>query len=104
MRFFEIEHDDLPDIIAYSAKRNWLYLIEAVYSSGPISDERRLELQRLTANCTAPIIYVTAFADRQRYRRWVDKLAWETEIWLAAEPDHLMHLNGHKFLGPYPAP
>ncbi len=27
-------------------------------------------------------------------------VAWETEVWIADNPDHLVHFNGHKFLGP----
>ena len=101
LKFFELEHGELPDIIAYSENKNWLYLIEAVHSFGPISPIRLLELQRLTKGCTAEIIYVTAFLDRDTFRKFTPEIAWETEVWIADAPDHLVHFDGEKFLGPY---
>lgn len=101
LNFFEISHEELPDIIAYSKKKNWLYLIEAVHSSGPISEIRLLQLQKLTQNCKADIVYVTAFLTRPKFRQFIADIAWETEVWIADNPDHLVHFNGDKFLGPY---
>jgi type II restriction enzyme len=101
LNFFELSHDELPDIIAYNSRKNWLYLIEAVHSSGSISETRLLELKRLTKKCTAEIIYVTAFLNRAEFRKWASEIAWETEVWIADNPDHLIHFNGGKFLGPY---
>ena len=96
------EHGELPDILAYAATENWLYLIEAVHSSGSISPTRLFNLRGLTATCTAKIIYVTAFLNRNTFRRFVTDIAWETEVWLADAPDHLIHFDGQRFLGPYP--
>lgn len=101
LNFFKISHEELPDVIAYSEKKNWLYLIEAVHSSGPISEIRLLELQKLTKDCKAEIIYVTAFLTRPKFRQFMVEIAWETEVWIADNPDHLVHFNGDKFLGPY---
>lgn len=101
LNFFEISHEELPDIIAYSKKKNWLYLIEAVHSSGPISEIRLLQLQKLTEKCTAEIVFVTAFLTRPKFRQFMTEIAWETEVWIAENPDHLIHFNGDKFLGPY---
>jgi DNA (cytosine-5)-methyltransferase 1 len=101
LNFFELEHGELPDIIAYSAKKNWLFLVEAVHSSGPISPIRLLELKRLACKCTADIIFVTAFLTRDTFRKFAPDIAWETEVWIADAPDHLVHFDGDKFLGPY---
>lgn len=101
LNFFEISHEELPDVIAYSKTKNWLYLIEAVHSSGPISEIRLLQLQKLTAKCNAEIVYVTAFLNRPKFRQFMVEIAWETEVWIADNPDHLVHFNGDKFLGPY---
>ncbi len=101
LNFFEISHEELPDVIAYSKKKNWLYLIEAVHSSGPISEIRLLQLQKLTKECKADIVYVTAFLTRPKFRQFMVDIAWETEVWIADNPDHLVHFNGDKFLGPY---
>lgn len=101
LNFFEISHEELPDVIAYSQKKNWLYLIEAVHSSGPISEIRLLQLQKLTKDCKVDIVYVTAFLTRSKFRQFIADIAWETEVWIADNPDHLVHFNGDKFLGPY---
>ncbi len=101
LNFFELSHDELPDIIAYSNKNNWLYLIEAVYTSGPMSETRVMELRKLLKHCKAELIFVTAFLTRGEFRKWQMEIAWETEVWTADHPDHLVHFNGHKFLGAY---
>jgi hypothetical protein len=101
LHFFELAHGELPDVIAYSEERNWLYLIEAVHSSGPISPLRLLTLKNLTASCTAEIVYITAFLNKETFRRFMIDIAWETEVWIATDPDHLIHFDGDKFLGPY---
>lgn len=101
LSFFGISHEELPDVVAYSGSKNWLYLIEAVHSSGPISELRLLQLKQLTKNCNADIVYITAFLNRQKFRQFIPEIAWETEVWIADNPDHLVHFNGDKFLGPY---
>ncbi|MBX2930687.1 MAG: hypothetical protein KF781_01930 [Chitinophagaceae bacterium] len=101
LNFFELSHDELPDIIAYSKKNNWLYLIEAVHSSGPMSETRVLELKKMLKKCTAELIFITSFLTRTEFRKWMLDVAWETEVWIADNPDHLVHFNGHKFLGAY---
>jgi type II restriction enzyme len=86
--------------VAYSRDRNWLFLIEAVYTTGVITPLRLQVLKHLLEQCRADCIYITAFLDRQTFRRFVADIAWETEVWIAQEPDHLVHFNGTKFLGP----
>jgi hypothetical protein len=101
LSFFELSHDELPDIIAYSKKNNWLYLIEAVHSSGPMSETRVLELKKMLKDCKAELIFITSFLSRTEFKKWMLAVAWETEVWIAENPDHLVHFNGHKFLGAY---
>lgn len=101
LQFFELSHGELPDILAYSLSKNWLFVIEAVHSSGAISPLRLLELKTLTKECIAGLVFVTAFSDRATFRKFIADIAWETEVWIADEPDHLIHFDGEKFLGPY---
>ena len=101
LNFFELSHDQLPDVIAYSGSRNWLYLIEAVHSSGAIDQARLIHLENLTKDCSADIVYVTAFLTRDKFRSYAKDIAWETEVWIADNPDHMIHYNGDKFIGPY---
>lgn len=99
--FFKLSHDELPDIIAYNVKKNWLYLIEVVFSSGPMSEERVFELKKILKKCKADLIFVTAFTSKAAIRKWYMDIAWETEVWSADNPDHVAHFNGDKFFGPY---
>ena len=94
------EHDKLPDVVIYDEGRNWLFLVEAVTSHGPVSPKRVEELEASFSDCTATRIYVSAFPDFGEFKRHVENIAWETEVWLAEIPDHLIHFNGDKFLGP----
>lgn len=95
------EHDKLPDIILYWPERNWLYLIEAVTSHGPVSPKRYREIERMLMACPAERIYVTAFLTVQSFKKYAGDIAWETEVWIAENADHMIHFNGPKFLGPY---
>jgi len=99
--FFELSHDKLPDVVAYSKTKNWLYLIEAVHASNPITEMRKLVLDQLTENLKAEIVYITAFNDRNVFRKFAKEIAWETEVWIADNPSHMIHFNGDKFLGPH---
>jgi len=95
------EHDKLPDVILYDRKRNWLFLIEAVTTHGPVSPKRYKEIEEMLAACHAERIYVTAFPDISIFKKYAQDVVWESEAWIAANPDHLIHFNGDKFLGPY---
>lgn len=95
------QHDKLPDIILYWRERNWLYLVEAVTSHGPMSPKRHRELQALLRGSLAEQIYATAFLEVGEFRKHAADIAWETEVWIADNPGHMIHFNGPKFLGPY---
>lgn len=98
---FEITlHDKMPDVVLYSAEKNWIYFVESVTSVGPMDPKRIREIEEMTQNVTAGKIYVTAFLDFATYKKFAESLAWETEVWLAEMPDHMIHLNGDKFMGP----
>ena len=43
---------------------------------------------------------ITAFLFFFFYRKFVKEIAWETEVWLAEMPEHMLHMNGDKFMGP----
>ena len=94
-------HDKLPDVVLYDQKRNWLFLVEAVTSHGPVSPKRHKELEEVFLGCPAGRIYVTAFPDFATFRGFAPDIAWETEVWLAEMPSHLVHYNGDRFLGPH---
>lgn len=92
-------HDKLPDIILYDEVRNWFYLIEAVTSHGPIGPDRLFELEKLRKSCTPKRFYISAFFDFAEYGRYVLPIAWETHVWLAEIPEHMIHYNGDRYMG-----
>ena len=94
-------HGKFPDVILYLREKNWLLLIESVTSHGPVDAKRHSELASLFAKSTAGIVYVTAFPDRQTMAKYLGDISWETEVWVADAPTHLIHFNGERFLGPY---
>jgi len=98
---FEItRHDKMPDVVLYREDNEWIYFIESVTSVGPMDPKRILEIMEMTKNVTAGKIFVTAFLDFKTFKKFSKNLAWETEVWIADMPDHMIHLNGDKFLGP----
>ncbi len=94
------KHGKLPDVVLYVPKRNWLYLIEVVTSHGPVSPKRHRELERMLSKSPFGRVYVSVFPDFKEYLRHARNIAWETEIWIAEAPDHLIHYNGDRFIVP----
>lgn len=93
-------HNKMPDIVLYRTDKNWVYFIESVTSVGPMDPKRIVEIQNMTQSVKAGKVFVTAFLDFKTYKKFADSLAWETEVWLADMPDHMIHLNGDNFMGP----
>jgi hypothetical protein len=94
-------HGKLPDVMIYMRDKNWLLLIESVTSHGPVDAKRQVELAALFASCTAGLVYVSAFPTRKIFLKYLDVIAWESEVWIADAPTHMIHFNGSRFLGPY---
>ena len=94
-------HGKMPDVVLYYKKNNWLLLIESVTSHGPVDGKRHDELAALFSGAKPGIVYVTAFPNRATMARHLGEIAWETEVWVADAPSHLIHFNGERFLGPY---
>lgn len=97
-------HGKMPDVVLHYKARNWLLLVESVTSHGPVDGKRHAELSALFTGSTAGLVYVTAFPNRAAMGRYLGDIAWETEVWVADAPSHLIHFNGERFLGPYNAP
>jgi len=95
------EHGKMPDVVVHYRDRNWVVLIEAVTSHGPVDLKRHNELRALFSKCTAGLVFVTAFPSRREMNKYLADIAWETEVWVADAPTHLIHFNGERFLGPY---
>ncbi len=97
------EHGKMPDVIVHFTQKDWLVIIEAVTSHGPINLKRHNELTELFADCTAGLVFVTAFETRKAMTQYLREISWQTDVWIAESPTHLIHFNGERFLGPYHA-
>jgi hypothetical protein len=106
----------MPDVVLHCPKRNWLILVESVTNHAPVDGKRHAELARLFAGSKSGLVYVTAFRNRSIMGRYLGEIAWETEVWVADAPSHLIHFNlfgsdspllaaglfiGEHFLGPH---
>lgn len=95
------QHGKMPDLVVHMLDRNWLVLLEAASSHGPVDAKRQRELAILFKDSTAGLVYVSCFPSREEMRRFLAQISWETEVWCADNPTHLIHFNGHRFLGPH---
>ena len=95
-------HGKMPDVVLHYTEKKWLLLVESVTSHGPVDGKRHAELAELFAGSKSGLVYVTAFPNRVIMGRYIGEIAWETEVWVADAPSHLIHFNGERFLGPYP--
>lgn len=94
-------HGKMPDVVLHYPKRDWLLLVESVTSHGPVDGKRHEELAKLFKTAKPGLVYVTAFPDKPTYKKYAVDIAWETEVWIADAPEHMIHFNGSRFLGPY---
>ncbi|MBQ9362629.1 MAG: hypothetical protein IJT97_04310 [Bacteroidaceae bacterium] len=98
LNFFELEHEELPDVVAYSQEKNLLFLIEAVHSFGQMNEIRVKKLKDKLKDCPAHLVFVSAFENKKIFRKFSEDIAWESEVWISDNPDHMIHFNGYKFL------
>lgn len=96
-------HGKMPDVVLHYTDKNWLLLVESVTSHGPVDGKRHAELAQRFVGSTAGLVYVTAFPNRATMSRYLGEIAWETEVWVADAPSHLIHFDGERFIGPYNA-
>jgi len=94
-------HGKMPDVILFIEDKNWLCLIESVTSHGPIDSKRYSELQDIFGGNDYELVFISAFPDKKTLNRFIHDIAWETEVWIADNPSHMIHFNGEKFIGPY---
>ena len=95
------QHGKMPDVVLYFGEKDWLLLVESVTSHGPVDSKRHNELATLFKSAKPGLVYVTAFPDRHTMGKYLRDISWETEVWCADSPTHLIHFDGERFLGPY---
>ena len=87
---------NLPDVILLSETEHCLVIVEVVASSGPISAARLVQFQSLVQQPLAlgyGVRYVTAFPSRRVLRRFVEDIAWNTDVWIASEADQIIRFG-----------
>ena len=96
-------HGKMPDLVVYMHDRNWIVLLEAASTHGPVDRKRHIELKRLFADSSAGLVFVSCFPDQTTMKKHLTDISWETDVWTADHPTHLIHFNGERFLGPHHA-
>lgn len=89
----------LPDVVLLCEAERRLIVVEVVASSGPISASRLGQLQQLLAQSQALGYrprYVTAFPSRRVFRRFVEEIAWGTQVWIANEAAQVIMFGAHE--------
>ncbi len=66
-----------------------------------MDSKRIIELKKLFKNATPGIVYISAFPDRKTINRFFKDISWETEVWIADAPTHMIHFNGDRFMDPH---
>jgi hypothetical protein len=94
-------HGKFPDVIIHSIEKSWLFLVEAVTTHGPVDPKRHKELAEVFRPVKSGLVYVTAFLDRKSMNKFTKEISWQTEVWVADSPSHLIHFDGERFWGPY---
>ncbi|MBW4616126.1 MAG: Eco57I restriction-modification methylase domain-containing protein [Desmonostoc vinosum HA7617-LM4] len=94
-------HGKMPDVIIHHLKKDWLVLIEAVTSHGPINPKHKKELEILFTGTKIPLVMVTAFLSRKAMVEFLHEVSWETDVWIAEDVTHLIHFNGEYLLQAY---
>lgn len=94
------EHSEFPDVILYDKSRQWLFIIDTVIAHGPVSPKRIIELEDLLKGCKVGKIYISAFSGFKDFKKHMANIAWDTEVWLMDFPEHMIHFNGNRFIGP----
>ncbi len=95
------DHDKMPDIVLFDAAHDRLILADCASDKKLMDGARVAELARLFDKARPGLVYVTAFRNRQDLAGHPSFPAWETHAWFADAPEHMVHFNGCRFLGPY---
>jgi hypothetical protein len=89
----------LPDVILLCEAERRVVVVEVVASSGPISEARLLQLEQLVQQALALGYrprYVTAFPSRRIFRRFVEEIAWGTQVWIANEAEQVITFGARR--------
>jgi adenine-specific DNA-methyltransferase len=91
----------LPDVVLHVEAQSRLFLVDVCAPLGLIDAARRAELRLAFGATEADLVFVTAFPTRLHMVSCATDIAWESVVWCADNPTHLIHFNGDRFLGPH---
>ena len=79
--------------------RNGVYLpTKKIGKNNPKAEQIRTDNQYRTM-WNQTVDRAVSYTHLDVYKRQ-EELAWETEVWIAEMPEHMIHLNGDRFMGP----
>jgi len=92
------EKKKLPDVLLVDKKRSRMFVIEIIASGGAINHRRLAHLSELFENWKVKKVFVSVFRDKESFKKFALDIAWDTEVWIASQPQHLIHFDGSKWL------
>lgn len=95
--------DEMPDAIFFDSARNWLLIVDFATHRGLIDEARRDKLDEIFCSVKPERVYITVYPDRASMSTFSGFPAWDSHAWFVHEPEHMIHFNGSRFLGPYEA-
>ena len=90
----------MPDFVIEQAEKSLLFVCAFVPEYGVITEARRAELSEIFQDAVGGLVFVTLAESRKDLGN--DFPGWNTALWVADEPNHLIHFGGKRLLGPYP--
>ncbi|MBI3462438.1 MAG: hypothetical protein HY000_05170 [Planctomycetes bacterium] len=92
-----LRHADLPDVGMLNLDRHWLFLVDARNFRSP---ERCEVLKELFSSSPFALVIITAFRSRLDIQDSISEPVWGTAAWFSSEPDHLIHFDSSRLIGP----
>jgi len=94
------DRDDFPDVVLHSPENNCLLLADSAVNGRVMDARRRENLSRIFGEHPGPLIFLTVFPNRDSFAASAEVISWETDVWIADEPDHVIHFDGGGLNGP----
>ena len=84
---------DLPNIVLLQRKLSRMFLVEVIGAGGLLNSTRCAELRRGLRGFRLKLVFITASASRSELRDRLHEIAWQTHVWIANEPNHIIHFD-----------
>ncbi|WP_311950196.1 BsuBI/PstI family type II restriction endonuclease [Halomonas piscis] len=81
------------DAAFYSSSRKLLCLIMYAEVSGPITEKEKIKIEELLHPSGLASVLISVFSTRFEFSQVADQIAWGTKVWIANEPNHMIHYD-----------